>query len=99
MDAAAVDLGMATAVAHDAALYADALGRLSAGQARVLTAVATHHPSEPYSAPFTRVVGLANASSVRKALTPLLEQDLVVKRDGRLVVGDPFFAEWLRAET
>lgn len=99
IDTAAVDAGMAAAVAHDGALFADALGRLSAGQARVLAAVAADRPAEPYAASFARAVGLANASSVRKALTPLLEEDVVVGRDGRLVVADPFFAAWLRAET
>lgn len=99
VDTAAVDAGMAAAVAHDASLYADALGRLSIGQARVLAAVAGDPPAEPYSAAFSRTVGLANASSVRKALGPLLEEDVVVERGGRLVVADPFFGAWLRAES
>ena len=99
IDVAAVDAGMVNAVGHDASLFADALGRLAAGQARVLSAVAVAPPAEPYSAAFSRAVGLANASSVRKALGPLLEEDIVVRRDGRLVVADPFFAAWLRSES
>lgn len=95
MDTGSVEAGMAGAVAHDAALFADALGRLSAGQARVLAAIAADPPSEPYAAAFSRTVGLANASSVRKALRPLLDEDVVVERGGRLVVADPFFAAWL----
>lgn len=96
MDAAALEAGMARAVAHDAALFADALGRLSPGQVRVLTALSQASPAEPYSAAFARSVGLASGSSVRKALQPLLEGDDVASRDGRLVVADPFFAAWLR---
>lgn len=91
-----VDAGMAAAVAHDAALFADALGRLS--PARVLAVVATDPPREPYGAAFARAVGLATPSSVRKALTPLLEDDVVVERAGRLMVADPFLAAWLRTE-
>ncbi len=98
IDRTAVLSGMSRAVAHDAALFADALGRLSPGQARLLTALARHPPDEPYSASFARRVGLATGSSVRKALLPLLANDDVVERDGRLVVADPFFAAWLREE-
>ena len=98
IDRPAVDAGMARAVAHDAVLFAEQLGRLSPGQARVLAAVATAPPEEPYSAAFARAVGLATGSSVRKALAPLLDNDDVVERDGRLAVADPFFAAWLRGE-
>ncbi|MHB2024823.1 MAG: AAA family ATPase [Mycobacteriales bacterium] len=98
IDITAVNIGMAHAVEHDAALFADALTHLSPGQSRVLAAVAADPPTEPYSAAFARSVGLANASSVRKALTSLFDDDVVVERDSRLVVADPFFAAWLRAE-
>jgi hypothetical protein len=95
IDAAAVDMGMTRAVAHDNALYAETLSRLSPGQARVLTAIARASPDEPYSSAFARSVGLASGSSVRKALQPLLANEDVVDREGRLAVADPFFAAWL----
>jgi uncharacterized protein len=98
IDQAAVDAAMARAVAHDAALFAEALSRLSPGQVRVVTAVAWEPPSEPYAASFARRVGLANGSSVRKALMPLLQNDDIVEREGRLLLADPFFAAWLRGE-
>lgn len=98
VDRDAVDRGMTRAVAHDAVLFAEELGRLSPGQARVLAAIAAEAPSEPYSSAFARSVGLATGSSVRKALQPLLADDVVVERDGRLAVADPFFAAWLRGE-
>lgn len=91
-----VDEGMARAVAHDSALFADHFSRLSPGQARVVTAIAHDPPEEPYSARFARLVGLANPSSVRKALQPLVANEEVVERDGHLFVADPFFAGWLR---
>jgi hypothetical protein len=98
IDRQAVDLGMARAVAHDNALYAENLARFSPGQARVLAGLAGGSPDEPYSARFARSVGLASGSSVRKALQPLLSNEDVVERDGRLVVADPFFAAWLRGD-
>jgi hypothetical protein len=98
IDAAAIDRGMAQAVAHDSVLYAENLARLSPGQGRVLAGLATAPPDEPYSARFARSVGLASGSSVRKALQPLLQNEDVMERDGRLVVADPFFAAWLRGE-
>jgi hypothetical protein len=98
IDKEAVDRGMARAVAHDNVLYAENLARLSPGQARVLTGLAAGAPDEPYAARFARSVGLASGSSVRKALQPLLFNEDVVERDGRLVVADPFFAAWLRGE-
>jgi hypothetical protein len=98
IDVAAVERGMARAVEHDNVLYAENLARLSPGQARVLAGLAAGSPDEPYSARFARSVGLASGSSVRKALQPLLFNEDVVERDGRLVVADPFFAAWLRGD-
>jgi uncharacterized protein len=98
IDVAGVEQGMGRAVAHDNMLYAENLARFSPGQARVLTALAVAAPDEPYSSAFARSVGLASGSSVRKALQPLLGNEDVVERDGKLVVADPFFAAWLRGE-
>jgi hypothetical protein len=97
-DAPAIDRGMALAVSHDNVLFAENLARLSPGQARVVTAIATRTPEAPYSAGFARSVGLASGSSVRKALQPLLQNEDVVERHGHLVVADPFFAAWLRGD-
>jgi hypothetical protein len=98
IDIAAIDRGMARAVAHDSVLFAENLARLSPGQGRVLAAIANAPPDEPYSAAFARSVGLASGSSVRKALQPLLQNEDVVDRAGQLVVADPFFAAWLRGD-
>jgi hypothetical protein len=98
IDVAAVDTGMTRAVAHDSILYAENLARLSPGQGRVLAAIAVSPPDEPYSAAFARRVDLATGSSVRKALQPLLQNEDVAERHGRLVMTDPFFAAWLRGD-
>jgi len=47
-------------------------------------------------AAFVQAVRLANSSSVRRALEALVEDELVVVRDGAHRVADPFFAAWLR---
>jgi hypothetical protein len=98
IDWPSVDLGLARAVDHDSALFAENLARLSPGQGRVLAAIAEASPLEPYSAAFARSAGLASGSSVRKALQPLLQNEDVIERDGRLAVADPFFAAWLRGD-
>jgi hypothetical protein len=98
IDMAAVNRGMARAVAHDSILYAENLARLSPGQGRVLAEIAAGPPDEPYSAAFARSVGLATGSSVRKSLQPLMQNEDVAERDGKLVVTDPFFAAWLRGD-
>ena len=96
LDRDAVEAAMARAVDHEAAIFAEALGRLSPGQARVVVALATGTPTSPYGADFARRVRLANASSVRKALQPLLADEAVVEGPEGLVLADPFFAAWLR---
>ncbi len=98
IDEVALARGMARAVAHEAALFAESLSRLSPGQGRVLAAIAAYPPGEPYGAAFARSVGLASGSSVRKALVPLIANEDVVERGGRLTVADPFFAAWLASE-
>ncbi|MDQ6838582.1 MAG: ATP-binding protein [Actinomycetota bacterium] len=98
IDETAIADGMARAVGHEGALFAESLGRLSPGQGRVLAALALTTPDEPYGAGFARSVGLASGSSVRKALQPLLANEEVVERHGALAVADPFFAAWLRAD-
>lgn len=96
IDVATVDAAMGRAVEHEAALFAEHLGRLSPGQARVMVALASGPPAEPFGAAFARRVGLASASSVRKALQPLLADEEVVEGPDGLAVADPFFAAWLR---
>jgi hypothetical protein len=96
IEVASVDAAMARAVEHEAVLFAEHLGRLSPGQARVMVALASGPPAEPFGAAFARQVGLASASSVRKALQPLLAEEEVVEGPAGLAVADPFFAAWLR---
>ncbi len=81
---------------HDAVDYARTFENLSAGQRRVLKALAGDVTSTPGSAEFAGAVGLADSTSVRKALKALTEAEIVVRRDQGIAVDDPFFAAWLR---
>ena len=88
--------GLQRAVEHEAGLHADRFEALSPGQRRVLAELAQEPVAQPLSAAFVRAVRLANSSSVRRALEALVEDELVVVRDGAHRVADPFFAAWLR---
>jgi hypothetical protein len=96
IDASSVRAGMAAAVAHDAPAYAERYELLSPGQRRILSALADAPTDQPAGAAFLARTGLANPSSVKKALDALRAADLVAGRDNALVVADPFFAAWLR---
>lgn len=96
IDDAAVHGGLARVVAHESDTFAERFERLAPGQRRVLFALAEQPTDAPSSARFIARTGLANHSSVRKALTVLEHEELVIRRSGRLEVSDPFFAAWLR---
>ena len=94
-----VEAGLFRAVSRLEALYRDVYDLLSAGQRRVLDQLAREPSSSPSSAEFVRRSGLANASSVKRALDMLIGAELVVVQDGRRQVADPFLAAWLRGVT
>lgn len=96
IDRATVDSGLARVVAHESDTFAERFELLAPGQRRVLLALAEEPTSAPASAAFTARTGLANHSSVRKALTVLEHDELVIRRAGRLQVADAFLAVWLR---
>lgn len=96
IDERAARAGLAAAVAHDGATYAERYGMLSSGQRRVLAALAEAPTDRPAGSAFVTRAGLANASSVKKALDALAQAELVARRGTELVVADPFFAAWLR---
>jgi AAA+ ATPase superfamily predicted ATPase len=97
IDEPSAHAGLERAVAHEAATYAERYERLSPGQRRVVAAIAEAPPRQPSAAEFVGRTGLANASSVSKAIDVLANDEVVVSRDGLLTVSDPFFAAWLRA--
>lgn len=104
-----VAAGMNLVVQHESARYAQQYEDLSPGQRRVVHRLAHEPSTAPQSTEFVHAVGLANPSSVRKAITALRASEVVVYRSGgtpasegvagggqKYAVTDPFFAEWLR---
>lgn len=91
-----VDEGFALAVRLESASYSEVLTGVSVGQRKVLQRLAQGQREEPYGGEFVRSTGLANPSSVRKAVTALINLALVVEENGEYRVSDPFFARWLR---
>jgi hypothetical protein len=96
IDELAVHAGLAGAIAHNAATYAERYELLSPGQRRVLAALAEAPTERPTSAAFVARTALANSSSVRKTLSVLEYAELVARRGRAVTVADPFFAAWLR---
>jgi hypothetical protein len=99
VDRDAALVGLEQAVAHEAATYGEEFSRRSPGQRRVLIELAARSTDAPTSAAFVEAVGLANASSARKAVRSLEADEVVVERNGRWKVADPFFAAWLAGTT
>jgi len=92
----AVSTALAELVRHRASNYATTFEQQSAGQRRVLKALAVGAQGTFASSEFVTQTGLANASSVKKAIQGLTEAELVVQREGMYAIDDPFFAAWLR---
>ena len=69
--------------------------RLTALQLRVLKAVAALGGREPYSERFLEAAGTRNASSVKKALAKLENEDIAYPFDGDYHFVNPFFGLWL----
>jgi uncharacterized protein len=94
--AADVAAGLSGAVGRLDHIYSGFYELLSPGQRKVVRQLAIAPTSAPASAGFVQRSGLANASSVRKALDALVAAELVAERGGSRQVADPFFAAWLR---
>ena len=83
-------------VAHESNAFADRLASLTPAQARVLMGIASPGDLPLFSARFARRAGLASGASVKRAVEALESAELVVRRDGRYRVVDPYLAHWLR---
>jgi hypothetical protein len=92
-----VHRGLSNVLDHEAPDFSDRLAAFTLGQRRVLVAIATHQGvAHPNSASFAREVGYATPAGARRAITALMEEELVGVREGSVVIADPFFARWLR---
>ena len=77
--------------------YATLMSFLSVNQQRLLKAIANEGKvAQPQSNSFIQRYGLTSASSVRKALTTLIDKDLVYHTTEGYIVYDRFFDLWLK---
>ncbi|MGH8998874.1 MAG: AAA family ATPase [Acidimicrobiia bacterium] len=97
IDPPAVTDGLDQAVAHEASTFAELFASRPPGQRRVLVALAAGPGSPVFSSAFARSVGLAGSNSVKRAVDALDDNEIVVLRQGRPSVADPFLGAWLRA--
>jgi hypothetical protein len=80
-------------------MFEEAWQRLTLAQRAVLRAIVIEEGRELLSADVRRRHRLAAASSVQSALTALVRQDIVMKDQGRYVVNDSLYREWLARRT
>ena len=93
---AAVDAGLVRLMENEGAIFADRLDRRPAVQQRVLKALAASPEQQPFSIAFMSRAGIGQPGSVRKALRPLEEDELIDRTGGAWRLSNPFFALWLR---
>jgi hypothetical protein len=97
IDNSEVDHGMRGVVRREDPNLTDAFSRMSIRHRRVLVGIAVRcRVEQPYTADFAREVGYAGPPGVRRAVEALSADETLTKRQGALVLTDPFFAEWLR---
>jgi len=96
IDEATIDAAMSSIVGHWAADYEETVTRLAPAQQRVLRALAREPRSAINARSFVDEVDVANANSVRRALTALEDEELVARHGTTWVVADAFFRSWLR---
>jgi hypothetical protein len=73
--------------------------RLTLAQRAVLRAVVLEEGTELMSADVRNRYRLAGASSVQSALAALVKQDVIQREDGRYVVTDSLYREWIARRT
>jgi hypothetical protein len=97
IDEGAVESAVQVVVDHESHLFEERLQRLTAGQERVLRALAGGSEASIGSSRFARGAGMATATSVRGAIEALEKAELITRRNRQWVLVDPFFAEWLES--
>lgn len=78
--------------------FSDLWGRATGNQ-RILLSALAEEPGRPQTRDYQTRHGLRGSSTTQKALNALIQQELVTKHDGFVVISEPFFADWIRAET
>ena len=80
-------------------VFEESWQRLTLAQRAVLRALVLEDGREMLSADVRTRHRLAGASSVQSALAALVKQDVVMKEDGRYVVTDSLYREWVARKT
>jgi hypothetical protein len=69
------------------------------GNQRILLSALAEEPGRPQTRDYQTRHGLRGSSTTQKAIDALIQQELVTKDDGFVVISEPFLAHWIRAET
>lgn len=80
-------------------MFEEAWQRLTLGQRAVLRALVLENGREVLSADVRARYRLAGTSTVQSALAALTRQDIVMKEEGRYVVADSLYREWIARRT
>ena len=80
-------------------VFEESWQRLTLAQRAVLRAIVLESGRELLSADVRARHRLPGASSVQSALTALVREDIVMKEQGRYLVNDSLYREWLARQT
>jgi uncharacterized protein len=69
------------------------------GNQRILLSALAEEPGRPQTRDYQTRHGLRGSSTTQKTVDALIQQELVTKHDGFVVISEPFLADWIRAET
>ena len=78
--------------------FSDLWDRATGNQQDPLSALA-EEPGRPQTRDYPTRHGLRGSSTTQKTVNALIQQELVTKHDGFVVISEPFLADWIRAET
>ncbi len=69
------------------------------GNQRILLSALAEEPGRPQTRDYQTRHGLRGSSTTQKTINALIQQELVTKHDGFVVISEPFLADWIRVET
>jgi uncharacterized protein len=69
------------------------------GNQRILLSALAEEPGRPQTRDYQTRHGLRGSSTTQKTVNALVQQELVTKHDGFVVISEPFLADWIRTET
>ena len=96
-DAATLQQGLAETLRSEHSHFSLVWDRASAGQRRVLQALAQEQPGRPLSSDYQRRHYLASGASVQSAVNALVRAELVKRtRRGEYRIAEPFLTEWIQ---